>query len=274
MDRALLNIITLIVVGFILGWVVEFAWDFLYWRRRMSAHTDTHQHEDDLQIAGGDRLHNTHPASDSDVELLRVSIAQRDKALAAARHQATTQTEDLVGTRQRIRDQENAIAQLNEQIAVHQSEVERLRDSQPGDQGVGRSQEIAALEARIAEYDGLRARLEADAGDSEAEVERLSALLVEANAELDDLRLRDQDRLIIEETEYVHGDDLSDIKGIGDVYAQKLEDAGFHTFRHLADSNQTDLKEVLHIPDWRTPDLQGWINQAREFSEAKEREEE
>lgn len=61
-------------------------------------------------------------------------------------------------------------------------------------------------------------------------------------------------------------DRLTDIRGIGPVYAGRLYKAGIHTFAQLAAMSPAQVKELLDEPAWRlrSIDVEGWIQQAAE----------
>lgn len=61
-------------------------------------------------------------------------------------------------------------------------------------------------------------------------------------------------------------DRLTDIRGIGPVYAGRLYKAGIHTFAQLAAMSPAQVKELLDEPAWRlrSIDVEGWIRQAAE----------
>jgi len=61
-------------------------------------------------------------------------------------------------------------------------------------------------------------------------------------------------------------DDLTRIKGIGKVYAQLLLENGLRTYTALARSSAAEISALLGTPKGRPPDLQSWINQARNLS--------
>ncbi len=54
-------------------------------------------------------------------------------------------------------------------------------------------------------------------------------------------------------------DDLTDIKGIGPVYAGRLADAGVTTFAELAAADAATLAPRIHVPE---PSVADWIEQA------------
>lgn len=323
MDATLLTVLTFALVGFVVGWGLEFAIDFVYWRRRrariVSAGT-----EDAAGVAA--------TVSDTDDEMLRRALAERDEALMQARRNAASTGDELARTGLLLRDYELTISNLRQKLNQHQVQLERFQSSTPGEEVAARDVEISTLRAqltsnqtaveelqqqvsqRTVELDDLRAQLAAlpepaDVDSLQAEldermvaVERLASALAErqreadeieaylqqrdeevkqlrrelneTTAELNALRQRELDRLVIEETEYIHEDDLTDIKGIGDVYEERLREAGYYTFGHLAEAEVEELKSALDIPDWRTPNLQSWIDQAREFVEQKEQDQE
>lgn len=61
-------------------------------------------------------------------------------------------------------------------------------------------------------------------------------------------------------------DRLTDIRGIGPVYAGRLYKAGIHTFAQLAAMSPAQVKELLDEPAWRlrSIDVESWIRQAAE----------
>ena len=63
-------------------------------------------------------------------------------------------------------------------------------------------------------------------------------------------------------------DDLTQIKGIGPTYAQKLQAAGISTFAQLAALTASQLDDIIDAPDWRDSDYQDWIDQAKELSQS------
>ncbi len=62
----------------------------------------------------------------------------------------------------------------------------------------------------------------------------------------------------------VLGDDLTAIKGIGPAFAEQLRAGGIVTRAALAACTPERLAEIVQAPDWRRPDYQNWIDQARE----------
>lgn len=326
MNPTVLNIAIIALLGFIVGWALEFALDFLYWRRRRTRLPLVPETErgPERAVAGS--------TSDDDLKALRRALAERDEALLQSRRQSATRGDELSRIELALRDHENTVLHLRQQLDQRETELLHLRSNSTAEELAARQAEIETLRAQLEsfqtaaaearqqltartdEVESLRAQLagtpppkemealwselaarEAELAETRATLEarlreanevetylqerdaenkRLAELLSETNAELDHYRQRELDRLVIEETEYIHEDDLTDIKGVGEVYSELLREAGFYTFRHLADAEVDDLKQALNIPGWRAPRLEAWIEQARELAEEKEQAEE
>jgi predicted flap endonuclease-1-like 5' DNA nuclease len=59
------------------------------------------------------------------------------------------------------------------------------------------------------------------------------------------------------------GDDLTELEGIGPVYAGKLREAGIASFADLAAADETTLADIIRAPAWRKINYAEWIDQAR-----------
>lgn len=61
-------------------------------------------------------------------------------------------------------------------------------------------------------------------------------------------------------------DDLSKIRGIGDVFEQKLYEAGIMTFAFLAAATVAQLEAIIQPLEWQEVDFAGWVAQARDLA--------
>ena len=68
-------------------------------------------------------------------------------------------------------------------------------------------------------------------------------------------------------------DRLTDIKGIGPVYAGRLYEAGIHTFRQLAAMTVEEIHVLMDEPIWRKKSLNAahWIEQAQHLASQREK---
>ncbi len=62
---------------------------------------------------------------------------------------------------------------------------------------------------------------------------------------------------------FIDFDILSEIKGIGPVYSNRLHEAGIFRFEQLARRSPTDILTILELPSWRQDDVQDWIAEAQ-----------
>ncbi|MCD4686268.1 MAG: DUF4332 domain-containing protein [Anaerolineae bacterium] len=66
---------------------------------------------------------------------------------------------------------------------------------------------------------------------------------------------------------------LTDIKGIGPVYAGRLYEAGIQTYKQLAALTPEEVHVLMNEPKWRTRsiDAEGWIEQAKHLASQREK---
>lgn len=58
-------------------------------------------------------------------------------------------------------------------------------------------------------------------------------------------------------------DQLEQVKGIGAVFAQRLHEAGVHTFKQLAELSPEQVREIVQALEWQKIDPESWIAQAK-----------
>lgn len=61
-------------------------------------------------------------------------------------------------------------------------------------------------------------------------------------------------------------DDLEQILGIGPTYARRLQEAGIHTYRDLAQQTPDHLREITGMSLKRTAEAAEWIGDARRLA--------
>ncbi len=64
-------------------------------------------------------------------------------------------------------------------------------------------------------------------------------------------------------------DRLERIKGIGAVFAKRLNKAGIHTFDQLAAQKPEKVREIISPEEWQKIEPESWVAQAKELAEQK-----
>jgi chromosome segregation ATPase len=183
-----------------------------------------------------------------------------------------------------IRDKEEALTAANEQVAALQKQIDDLlaeRDSVVLSKGElestlqGREADLAYLRSQLEALEGQmtgvveeRVALEEQLAQMEetmtqVEAQRSSGLSFEAAAEFSDalarlpaIKSHAASAAIVagvQPTLSPRIQALTDVKGIGSVYQQRLYRAGVGTYWELASLPDDDMAETLQIPDLQRP---------------------
>ncbi len=91
-----------------------------------------------------------------------------------------------------------------------------------------------------------------------ADAQALDELLIENDLPLAEVEVLQAGADSVEPTEQ----DLTQIDGIGPVFAGRLREHGIVTFSRLAGTSSAALAEIIQAPAWRQPDFSAWINEA------------
>ncbi|MEZ4866467.1 MAG: hypothetical protein R3C14_34430 [Caldilineaceae bacterium] len=62
-------------------------------------------------------------------------------------------------------------------------------------------------------------------------------------------------------------DRLQDIKGIGQAFAKRLNEAGIFTFVQVGALSPEQLERIIKPQEWQTLDYSSWISQARALTQ-------
>lgn len=148
---------------------------------------------------------------------------------------------------------------LDRQLAEHArilAELDREMAAQ--------AQAVHTLDAKVSEHTAMLVTAATERREQAGLLERLvnqMGLLVPLVSRVAARPVRpDQDR-------------LTDIKGIGPVYAGKLYEAGIQTFRQLAAMTPEEVYTLIGEPKWRmrSIDARHWIEQARHLASQREK---
>ncbi len=163
-----------------------------------------------------------------------------------------------------LEDREADLSELREKLATTELE---LAQCQMGQQALQEELTTAIAETvdpsiELAEphtpdtsfHDALQERLET----TQKELAEYRVRFEKVFAELQQLReLKEEAGELI--------DDLTEIKGIGKVYQQKLYNIGIKTYRKLSQADPEDLRRKLEVGPWQSANVASWVTQALEW---------
>lgn len=64
-------------------------------------------------------------------------------------------------------------------------------------------------------------------------------------------------------------DRLERVKGIGAVFAKRLNEAGIHTFAELAQQSPQKVREIIDPEEWQKIEPESWVAQAKTLADQK-----
>lgn len=121
--------------------------------------------------------------------------------------------------------------------------------------------QIGKLDARIDEQTDFLTQQASQTGQFEALLNHITSQLTAMQADLAQVKYRQR------------VDRLTDIDGIGPVYAGMLYQAGIQTYHQLAAQEPDELRNLIDAPNWRDIDAESWIEQATLFASQQDKTE-
>jgi predicted flap endonuclease-1-like 5' DNA nuclease len=221
--------VPLLVAGFCVAWVVEWIIDNQRRRLREERHRQVL-----AQATRSDGVHAEVSRAAQAVEDVRAEqarLAQTVGETLLERQRLAQMVSDALAERQQLANVVNEALAERQRLAEAIEEV--LADREHLGQAVDR-----ALAERDREIGGLRSDLDVQ----QARYDQLKA--------------------VFEDYVDAHPDDLTQIKGIGSAYQDRLRSAGYRTYARLAQADVQELRRALEIKMGRAIDLQSWIDQA------------
>jgi len=253
--------LVLLLAGVLIGWVTYFLVDLFFLRRPKSdsrittLEADLQRYDDDLRAVAARR---DSLQADLDGAVSARNQAQADlracqRNLADCKSRTDQLAVDLQG-----RDQK--LAELQAQLDVLRVERDRLNTSSDQVKGDLRvcGEELSNARTRIAalqtELDALKASHDQQTGALRAELTAPPSP-AEAPTKSTVLPLSFSAPPEVEAYATECPQHLSDVKGIGTVFEQKLYEAGIGTFWVLANLENDQLKKLLDIQDFQNVNL-------------------
>jgi predicted flap endonuclease-1-like 5' DNA nuclease len=222
--------IPLLVAGFCVAWVVEWIIDNQYRRMREEKHRQIL-----AQATGSDDVY---------AEVSRVALAVED--VRAGQTQLAQTVSETLSERQRLANVVSDAMAERQQLAnvVNEALAERQRLADAIEEVLADREHLGqAVDRALAERDRQIGDLRSDLDIQQARHDQLKA--------------------VFEDYVDTHPDDLTEIKGIGSAYQDRLRRAGYRTYARLAQADVQELRRALDIKMGQAIDLQNWIDQAK-----------
>ncbi len=121
---------------------------------------------------------------------------------------------------------------------------------------------------RNATDDAETSRMQTELFDSNATIKQLQERLSDADITIASLR---QELAELSNKLSNKKDRLELVKGIGAVFAKKLNDAGITSFAQLAEQTPEKVLEIIQPQEWQKIEADAWIAQAKTFVEQSQK---
>jgi len=200
-----------------------------------------------------------------DIENFGNTLTQLNSQLTAQEGNIRSLVEKAESDRSFFSTQDEKISQLVARFAEQpDAPTDESSLSEINDILRAQAEKIEALDTRINEQSELLAQT---SQDSSAHRELLSGI----SENLSEL-VPDIDAISKRKTRVIKAPQrLTDIKGIGPVYAGLLHEAGIETFAQLAALTPEELLNLIDVPSWRRIPAEDWIEQATLFASQHEK---
>ena len=179
---------------------------------------------------------------------------------------------DLSGFNTEIDAYSASIQELKKQLAEQQTTISQSLQAFASDRSLTaisgalreQAEKIGKLDARIDEQNDALTQTIQSTGEQKGILENITSQLRELVPDIDQISKR-KTRVIRQPNR------LTDIKGIGPVYAGMLHEAGIQSFKQLASFTPAQLKDLIDAPGWRGINAESWIEQAKLLADIAEK---
>lgn len=268
-----------LVLGLLIGWLIELAIDYRYWRRhaRLEAARIAEQEAAlAARAATLDEQEKALAARDAELTELQATLTARDAELMAQAKRIDERSEEITRQEQAmdkrradldrmgttLNEREKDLNARNEALKPREADVAaRMEKLEAGEADVVRR--VAAVSNRESAMQNWEQRLlarEQELGDKESELVRKAATADVLLAELDAVK-----GLVRRQYQTPEGaDDLQAIEGIGPKIANLLRNADITTFERLSETSLGELTRLLEAggPRFGLADPLTWAEQA------------
>lgn len=277
-----MNALGWLVLGLLIGWAIEFAIDFLYWRKKAQEEAEALAQQESVLLAQQTELGHrqaTLRLREKEMADLQASLASRDAELLQQARRVEERSDDLSRVEQAIEkrradldrmgltlnEREKEIAARGEQLRSKEVNYNRRLDTLESTEAelARRVAVVSNREEAMQSWEGRILSREHDVADREASVNYHANRIANDAAGYEAVK-----HLLKQHYHTAEGRDrLQALVGIDDRAVELLNQAGIRTFERLAETSMGELTRLMEAagPRFALANPLSWAEQAGLF---------
>ena len=277
-----MNALGWLVLGLLIGWAIEFAIDFLYWRKKAQEEAEALAQQESVLLAQQTELGHrqaTLRLREKEMADLQASLASRDAELLQQARRVEERSDDLSRVEQAIEkrradldrmgltlnEREKEIAARGEQLRSKEVNYNRRLDTLESTEAelARRVAVVSNREEAMQSWEGRILSREHDVADREASVNYHANRIANDAAGYEAVK-----HLLKQHYHTAEGRDrLQALVGIDDRTVELLNQAGIRTFERLAETSMGELTRLMEAagPRFALANPLSWAEQAGLF---------
>lgn len=277
-----MNALGWLVLGLLVGWAIEFAIDFLYWRKKAQEEAEALAQQESVLLAQQTELGHrqaTLRLREKEMADLQASLASRDAELLQQARRVEERSDDLSRVEQAIEkrradldrmgltlnEREKEIAARGEQLRSKEVNYNRRLDTLESTEAelARRVAVVSNREEAMQSWEGRILSREHDVADREASVNYHANRIANDAAGYEAVK-----HLLKQHYRTAEGRDrLQALVGIDDRTVELLNQAGIRTFERLAETSMGELTRLMEAagPRYALANPLSWAEQAGLF---------
>ena len=277
-----MNALGWLVLGLLIGWAIEFAIDFLYWRKKAQEEAEALAQQESVLLAQQTELGHrqaTLRLHEKEMADLQASLASRDAELLQQARRVEERSDDLSRVEQAIEkrradldrmgltlnEREKEIAARGEQLRSKEVNYNRRLDTLESTEAelARRVAVVSNREEAMQSWEGRILSREHDVADREASVNYHANRIANDAAGYEAVK-----NLLKQHYRTAEGRDrLQALVGIDDRAVELLNQAGIRTFERLAETSMGELTRLMEAagPRFALANPLSWAEQAGLF---------
>ena len=277
-----MNALGWLVLGLLIGWAIEFAIDFLYWRKKAQEEAEALAQQESVLLAQQTELGHrqaTLRLREKEMADLQASLASRDAELLQQARRVEERSDDLSRVEQAIEkrradldrmgltlnEREKEIAARGEQLRSKEVNYNRRLDTLESTEAelARRVAVVSNREEAMQSWEGRILSREHDVADREASVNYHANRIANDAAGYEAVK-----NLLKQHYRTAEGRDrLQALVGIDDRTVELLNQAGIRTFERLAETSMGELTRLMEAagPRYALANPLSWAEQAGLF---------